>query len=158
MNKQTTTILICAGAFLVLGGVLFVNSPNEELNEKLSEVSTVNNAPNMETQTQGLNIEILTAGDGVGVASGQTAVVHYTGMLTDGKVFDSSIPKGQTFPVQLGRGQVIKGWEIGLVGMKVGEKRKLTIAPELGYGKDGYPGVIPPNATLIFEVTLVSIQ
>lgn len=105
-----------------------------------------------------LGIEILTEGTGAAVASGQTAVVDYTGTLTDGTVFDSSIPRNQPFDVHLGRGEVIQGWELGLVGMKVGEKRKLTIPPELGYGASGFPGVIPPNATLIFEVTLRAIK
>lgn len=106
----------------------------------------------------GVKVEIMTAGSGEGAKNGQTVVVHYTGMFTDGKVFDSSIPRGQPFPVKLGAGMVIQGWEKGLVGMKVGEKRRLTIPPELGYGTVGAGGVIPPNATLVFDVELLKIQ
>ncbi len=106
----------------------------------------------------GVTIEIVQEGQGESVKNGQVAVVHYTGMFLDGKVFDSSIPRGQTFPVQLGAGMVIEGWEKGLLGMKVGEKRRLTIPPELGYGARGAGGVIPPNATLLFDVELIEIQ
>ena len=113
---------------------------------------------NMNTAIEGLQIDILTPGTGAGAESGQTLIVDYTGMLTDGTIFDSSIPRGQPFPVNLGRGEVIRGWDLGLVGMKVGEKRKLTISSELAYGKEGFSGVIPPNATLVFEITLKAIQ
>lgn len=112
----------------------------------------------MNTAIEGLQIDILTPGTGAGAESGQTLIVDYTGMLTDGTVFDSSIPRGQPFPVRLGRGEVIRGWDLGLVGMRVGEKRKLTISSELAYGREGISGVIPPNATLIFEITLKAIQ
>jgi FKBP-type peptidyl-prolyl cis-trans isomerase len=113
----------------------------------------------MNTFTQdGVGVEILQEGQGDAVQNGQVAVVHYTGMFPDGKVFDSSIPRGQAFPVQLGAGMVIQGWEKGLVGMKKGEKRRLTIPPELGYGSQGAGGVIPPNATLLFDVELLQIQ
>jgi FKBP-type peptidyl-prolyl cis-trans isomerase len=106
----------------------------------------------------GVKVEIMQEGTGEGAKNGQTVVVHYTGMFTDGKVFDSSIPRGQPFPVKLGSGMVIQGWEKGLVGMKVGEKRRLTIPPELGYGAAGAGGIIPPNATLVFDVELLKIQ
>jgi FKBP-type peptidyl-prolyl cis-trans isomerase len=153
MNKQTSVFIICAVAFLVLGGVLYASRENNAL-----LVVEDKKPSTMETQIPGLQIEIIKEGSGEGIKNGQTAVVHYTGTLTDGKVFDSSIPRGQTFPVHLGRGEVIKGWDFGLVGMKVGEKRKLTIAPELAYGKRGIPGVIPESAVLIFEVSLEAIQ
>jgi FKBP-type peptidyl-prolyl cis-trans isomerase len=106
----------------------------------------------------GVTVEIKKEGTGTAVKSGQTAVVHYTGMFTDGKVFDSSIPRGQAFPVQLGAGMVIKGWDVGLVGMKVGEQRRLTIPSELGYGANGAGGIIPPNTTLVFDVELMKIK
>lgn len=111
-----------------------------------------------EQQGAQLQIETTNVGTGVETKNGDKISVHYTGMLTDGKVFDSSIPRGEPFTLTLGAGQVIKGWDQGLVGMKVGEKRKLTIPSDLGYGRDGFPGVIPPNATLIFDVELISIK
>lgn len=107
---------------------------------------------------KGLDITTLVEGSGPQVVSGQTISVDYTGMFTDGKVFDSSIPRGQPLSVALGKSQVIKGWDLGIVGMKVGEKRRLTIAPELAYGEAGFPGAIPPNSTLIFEITLLSFK
>lgn len=113
--------------------------------------------PQPEVKAQ-LQTAVLKEGSGPGAQNGQTIKVHYTGTLTDGKVFDSSIPRGEPFTLKLGAGQVIPGWELGLLGMKVGEKRRLTIPPELAYGKDGFPGVIPPNATLIFEVELLAIE
>lgn len=106
----------------------------------------------------GVTVEIKKEGTGEAVKSGQTAVVHYTGMFTDGKVFDSSVPRGQAFPVKLGAGMVIKGWDVGLVGMKVGEQRRLTIPHELGYGANGAGGIIPPNTTLVFDVELLEIK
>jgi FKBP-type peptidyl-prolyl cis-trans isomerase len=125
-----------------------------------TSLSTTKNSPtNMDNDKLAkIGIEILTTGTGEGAVEGQTLLVDYTGMLTDGTVFDSSIPRGQPFEVHLGRKEVIEGWELGLSGMKVGEKRKLTIPPELAYGEDGFPGVIPKNATLIFEVTLRAIN
>lgn len=109
-------------------------------------------------EQDGVKVEIMKEGSGEGAKNGQTVVVHYTGMFTDGKVFDSSVPRGQPFPVKLGAGMVIQGWDKGLVGMKVGEKRRLTIPPELGYSAAGAGGVIPPNSTLVFDVELLKIQ
>lgn len=105
----------------------------------------------------GLKIQDFATGSGKTVESGDTIVVHYVGALQDGTVFDSSIPRNQPFVFDIGQGQVIKGWEEGLIGMKVGGKRKLIIPPQLGYGEQGTGG-IPPNSTLIFEVQLVAIK
>lgn len=108
---------------------------------------------------KGLQITTLQDGTGEGAKSGDVVTVNYTGTLPDGKVFDSSIPRGEPFVFNLGTGQVIKGWDQGLIGMKVGEKRKLVISPELGYGNRGAGGgTIPPNATLIFEVEMLKIN
>jgi FKBP-type peptidyl-prolyl cis-trans isomerase FkpA len=106
----------------------------------------------------GLQIEELVVGTGATAASGQKVSVHYTGWLTNGNKFDSSKDRGEAFEFGLGRGQVIRGWDEGVQGMKVGGKRKLTIPPELGYGSRGAGGVIPPNATLVFEVELLGVN
>jgi FKBP-type peptidyl-prolyl cis-trans isomerase len=98
------------------------------------------------------------AGTGAQAVAGKTVSVHYTGKLTNGKVFDSSLTRGQPIEFKLGVGRVIKGWDEGIALMKVGGKATLTIPPELGYGERGAGGVIPPNATLIFEVELVSVK
>jgi len=105
-----------------------------------------------------LGINILKEGEGIGTKNGDSVSVHYVGTLENGTKFDSSIDRGQPFIFTLGAGKVISGWEIGVLGMKIGEKRKLTIPPELGYGKTGVPGVIPPDSVLIFEVELLGIN
>ena len=105
-----------------------------------------------------LQTEDLVVGTGPEAKKGQMVSVHYTGWLTDGKKFDSSKDRGQPFQFPLGRGHVIQGWDQGVAGMKVGGKRKLTIPPDLGYGAAGAGGVIPPNATLVFEVELLGVN
>ncbi|HEX5638621.1 MAG TPA: FKBP-type peptidyl-prolyl cis-trans isomerase [Burkholderiaceae bacterium] len=110
------------------------------------------------TTASGLMIEELAVGDGDAAKSGDEVTVHYTGWLTDGRKFDSSHDRRDPFSFSLGRGNVIAGWDEGVAGMKVGGKRKLTIPPGLGYGARGAGGVIPPNATLVFEVELLSVD
>ncbi len=105
-----------------------------------------------------LIIEELTVGNGATAAAGQSVSVHYTGWLTDGTKFDSSVDRNDPFEFNLGQGQVIAGWDQGVAGMQIGGKRKLTIPPELGYGSRGAGGVIPPNATLVFEVELLGVR
>lgn len=102
--------------------------------------------------------EDITVGEGNEAAAGNTVVVHYTGWLTDGSKFDSSVDRNDPFSFRLGAGMVIRGWDEGVAGMKVGGKRKLTIPPEMGYGAHGAGGVIPPNATLVFEVELLDVK
>jgi FKBP-type peptidyl-prolyl cis-trans isomerase FkpA len=109
------------------------------------------------TTPSGLAYEDLAAGDGATAAAGDRVSVHYTGWLTDGRKFDSSKDRGEPFDFPLGAGRVIRGWDEGVQGMKIGGVRKLTIPPQLGYGARGAGGVIPPNATLVFEVELLGI-
>ncbi len=110
-----------------------------------------------ETTTTGLRITDLVLGDGAEAVAGKTVVVNYKGSLENGKVFDSSYGRAP-FSFPLGEGRVIKGWDEGVAGMKEGGKRELTIPPSLGYGERGAGQVIPPNATLIFEVDLIKVQ
>ncbi len=105
-----------------------------------------------------LQIEELTVGAGTEATSGRAVSVHYTGTLTDGKKFDSSRDRNEPFDFKLGAGMVIKGWDQGVAGMKVGGRRKLTIPADLGYGASGYPPVIPPNSTLIFDIELLEVS
>ena len=109
------------------------------------------------TTTSGLIYEEIAVGSGPEAASGQYVTVHYTGWLTNGTKFDSSKDRDDPFEFHLGQGQVIAGWDEGVAGMKVGGTRKLTIPPALGYGERGAGGVIPPNATLVFEVELLAV-
>jgi FKBP-type peptidyl-prolyl cis-trans isomerase FkpA len=109
------------------------------------------------TTPSGLIIEEVTVGSGAAAAAGQKVKVHYTGWLTNGTKFDSSKDRGDPFEFPLGGGRVIKGWDEGVQGMKIGGTRKLTIPPALGYGARGAGGVIPPNATLVFEVELLAV-
>ena len=109
------------------------------------------------TTTSGLQYEELKIGEGALAEMGQHVTVHYTGWLTDGTKFDSSKDRNDPFQFHLGAGQVIRGWDEGVAGMKVGGRRTLTIPPELGYGARGAGGVIPPNAVLVFEVELLGV-
>ena len=122
-------------------------------------VGTGCNKGNTEEMGNGLIIEDLVVGEGAEAQDYNKVVVDYTGSLADGSVFDSSLNPGrEPFTFTLGAGSVIKGWDLGVEGMKVGGKRKLTIPPELGYGDQGAGDVIPPGATLIFEVNLLEVE
>ena len=125
---------------------------------------TDNSAPTKVTgdgtkTADGLQYWDIKVGSGTTAKAGQSASVHYTGWLTNGKKFDSSVDRGEPFTVEpLGSAPVIKGWNEGILGMKVGGKRQLRIPPDLAYGERGYPGVIPANATLIFDVELLGVR
>lgn len=110
------------------------------------------------TTASGLKYVVLHPGTGAEAKAGQQVRVHYTGWLTNGTKFDSSVDRNEPFRFSLGRQMVISGWDEGVAGMKVGEKRKLTIPAELGYGSRGAGGVIPPNATLVFDVELLGVD
>jgi FKBP-type peptidyl-prolyl cis-trans isomerase FkpA len=105
-----------------------------------------------------MKVEKIASGAGRQPERGDTVTVHYSGWLTDGTQFDSSVDRDEPFSFVLGTGQVIQGWDQAVASMRVGDKARLTIPPELAYGEQGYPGAIPPNATLIFEVELLSIS
>ncbi len=132
----------------------FMASSSSEVNKIVENLNMENKA----TTSDELKIEVLQEGAGIETKNGDNVSVHYTGYLTNGQVFDSNIGQAQPFSFLLGAGQVIKGWDQGVLGMKVGEKRKLTIPSDLAYGEAGAGGVIPPNATLVFEVELVKIN
>lgn len=155
MNKSFLNILVS----LILVAAVFVIG--YYLKDKFNFMD--NGQTNSQNQSAGrriqeVKIEILKEGTGEGAKSGDRVSVNYVGMLTDGKKFDSSYDRNQPFVFTLGAGQVIKGWDQGLLGMKVGEKRKLTIQPEFAYGKSGAGNIIPPDSVLIFEVELLKIN
>jgi FKBP-type peptidyl-prolyl cis-trans isomerase FkpA len=137
-------------SFIILGIVTMASGQ-----EKNASPTKVTGKPT--TTSSGLQYWDIVVGTGATAVSGKAVKVHYTGWLTDGKKFDSSVDRGQPFSFSLGAGQVIKGWDEGVAGMKVGGKRQLRIPPELGYGARGAGGVIPPNATLVFDVELLDI-
>jgi len=152
MKNKTQYIAVFVGIALVgflLYGNSFMNLFNGNTN---NTASTSQGLPETGVEVQD---EII--GEGAVAQTGDKVTVHYVGRLTDGKVFDSSVDRGEPFVFSLGAGQVIKGWDEGLVGMKEGGKRILIIAPDYGYGSQGV-GPIPPNSTLIFEVQLIKTE
>ncbi len=155
MMTRNFTIAVVLG-IVVLGifaYIIFFLDGGPSSNTITSDAPKTNNAQAPEN----VKIEDIKEGTGQAVKSGDTIAIHYAGTLTDGTKFDSSYDRGEPFETQIGTGEVIKGWDVGVVGMKVGGKRKLTIPPELGYG-DQAAGDIPPNSILIFEVELIEIK
>ena len=123
-----------------------------------AEMDTFSMPTNLQTTPSGLQYTIDRPGTGAQPQAGQLVSVHYTGWLTDGTKFDSSRDRGAPIEFPIGRGRVIKGWDEGLLAMKVGEKRTLVIPPDIAYGPDGRPPVIPPNSTLVFKVELLDAR
>lgn len=149
MKYIIITILI-----LALGGITyfaFIDKSSEQVKNDTIDKQ-------IKTMENGLIIEDLKIGEGAEAKPGNTVTVNYLGTLVNGTKFDSSYDRGQSFSFLLGGGQVIPGWDQGLVGMKIGGKRKLTIPPAFAYGEQGVPGAIPANATLIFEVELLGVK
>ena len=146
-NQRNRTIAIVLIAALGLTGLAYLFLRNESRSAQ-SEVTTAS----------GLRYVDLVTGTGPSPKPGQTVSVHYTGTLENGTKFDSSVDRGQPFTFQIGVGRVIKGWDEGVMTMKIGGKRRLIIPPQLGYGARGAGGVIPPNATLIFDVELIDVK
>ena len=140
-----TIVVLVAFTWILQGGNIMAVSEKES---NAQEVTT----------PSGLKYVDQVVGTGDVAVAGKTASVHYTGWLENGKKFDSSVDRGQPFSFPLGAGRVIKGWDEGVQGMKVGGKRKLTIPSDLGYGSRGAGGVIPANATLIFDVELLGVR
>ena len=166
-NSQRIIIFIIVGAF-VLSSVGFTGIVLWEL-ARGSDTSHTSQTADLQKQleeqlkqqqNQGGKVEStdITVGTGAEAAPGKTVTVHYTGTLPDGKKFDSSLDRNEPFSFDLGSGQVIPGWDQGVVGMKVGGKRKLVIPPELAYGEASPSPDIPPNSTLVFEIELLGVQ
>jgi peptidylprolyl isomerase len=158
--KQTSLIAIALGLALVAAPPL---SAQEKAAPKPAEKASPEKKESKVTKTaSGLEYEDIKVGTGVEPKTGQTCSVHYTGWLYNGgikgKKFDSSVDRGQPFQFAVGRGNVIRGWDEGVLTMKVGGKRNLIIPPGLGYGAQGAGGVIPPSATLFFEVELLGVK
>ncbi len=157
MTKTITAILIAMSVFLLGSIVVDAYKQNQiAMNKNTNQSITAKKDIPMDVTE--LKIEDTVEGTGSAVKSGDTVVINYTGTLLDGTKFDSSYDRNQPFETQIGVGQVIEGWDKGVVGMKVGGKRKLTIPSSMGYGSRGAGSVIPPNAGLIFEVELVGIK
>lgn len=151
-------IFDASAVFVLLAGLSLPCALGFDLPRNAWHSSSATRETTIVKTASGLEYEDTQEGTGEEAKKGQMVDVHYTGTLTNGKKFDSSVDRGQPFSFKLGAGQVIKGWDEGVAGMKVGGKRKLTIPPELAYGDRGAGGVIPPKATLIFEVELLKVK
>ena len=157
MQKTILIIIIVIILIAVIWGVYFLVSRNNGSTPNPTGTSNNSTSAVQTSDIQGMKVEILTQGSGTGAKVGDSVTVNYVGTLQNGTKFDSSIDRNAPFTFVVGKGNVIKGWDLGVVGMKVGEKRRLTIPPELAYGKTGFL-TIPANATLTFEIQLLKIN
>lgn len=159
MSKNAVIISVIILIVVVAGGwyLLFANK-NTVLESQTQQNEQQAEQPLSTYDIQGMKVEILKEGSGEASKTGDLVTVDYTGTLQDGTKFDSSIDRGQPFSFTLGQNRVIQGWELGVLGMKKGEKRRLTIPPELAYGESGAGGMIPGNATLTFVVDMIDIS
>jgi len=166
MNKTAIIILVILLVVVAIAVYFLTQNNNSNQNQQMQQQNNqpANEQPNSTNQDstsfdiQGMKVEVVKQGSGEVAKTGDTVSVHYTGTLTNGTKFDSSVDRGTPFEFTLGQNRVIQGWELGVAGMKVGEKRKLTIPPELGYGAQSVGGVIPANSTLLFDVELLGIN
>jgi peptidylprolyl isomerase len=158
MDKKIILVIVII-LIVIFSGLYFLLQPKKDINlEQLQNNQQTENNMQNNFQIQGMNVEILREGTGDSAKNGDTVKVNYVGTLQNGTKFDSSIDRGEPFSFKLGEKRVIQGWELGVLGMKVGEKRKLTIPPELAYGSSAIGGVIPANSTLIFEIDLLDFN
>ncbi len=158
MRKTLSIIIFVVLAAGIVAAALWYNTKSDEA-MRAAEVQAGAAAEQAPQQImQNLKINDVTVGTGAEAKNGDSVTVNYVGTLDDGTKFDSSYDRNQPFIFTLGAGKVIKGWDLGVVGMRVGGERELTIPPELGYGANGYPPVIPPNTTLHFTVELLSVS
>ncbi len=158
MNKKTLLNIVIIVVFVILLIIIFRVFPKPVKAPENTDIKTTDMSMDKITTASGLSYEIKVAGTGEVAAEGNKVSVHYVGTLENGSKFDSSRDRGIPFSFNLGAGQVIKGWDEGVAGMKVGETRILTIPSDLAYGPSGIPGVIPGGATLVFEVELLSVE
>jgi len=154
MTKYLAAIAI---VFATTAGFVLAQSEAKKSADSTTDAPTKVTGAGVKTDS-GLQYWDIRVGNGDVAKEGSHVRVHYTGWLTTGKKFDSSVDAGKPFDFRIGNGEVIKGWEEGVAGMRVGGKRQLRIPPGLGYGADGYPPDIPPNATLIFDIKLLGVQ
>ena len=158
-KKVLSAIIFIVLAVAIIGAAMWYNNKSDEAIQQAQVAAGAVAEQAQQQIMQNLKINDVTVGTGAVAQNGDTVSVLYTGTLDDGTVFDASSKHGnQPFSFTLGAGQVIKGWDLGVAGMKVGGKRELTIPPELGYGASGYPPIIPANATLHFTIQLLSVS
>jgi peptidylprolyl isomerase/FKBP-type peptidyl-prolyl cis-trans isomerase FkpA len=152
--KKNTIVFLVIILLITISGVLYYFMPKNNNSAALDQSKQASGI----FEIQGMKVEILKQANGAEAKIGDKVTVNYVGTLPDGTKFDSSIDRNTPFEFTLGENKVIRGWELGVLGMKVGEERMLTIPPELGYGPQGFPPIIPENATLIFKIDLLGIN